>query len=134
MGEAEELAIRSEYSLAATTTSARKEIDYFCYLLIDPSMIPNLLNCSFCVFIKAIFYVGKGRRGRPLQHLIDAVKCRKLVKDVNYKCTNKLRRILDLWDQGHGVISLHINQNIHSAEAFVREGSMIDSIGNIFVL
>lgn len=43
---------------------------------------------------------------------------------------DKLQKILDLWDHGYGVISLHISQNIHSTEALVREGSMIDAIGN----
>lgn len=82
MGELEELAIRAEY---ITSSTVRREIDYFCYLLIDPSMIIDTGNCTMREFVNAIFYVGKGRRGRPLQHLIDAAKCRKFVTNSNNK-------------------------------------------------
>ena len=36
---------------------------------------------------------------------------------------------MQLWDRGEGVISMHLFHNIHSAEAFIREGAMIESIG-----
>jgi len=46
-----------------------------------------------------------------------------------FKRTEKLKRILQLWDRGEGVISMHLFHNIHSAEAFIREGAMIEAIG-----
>jgi ankyrin repeat and LEM domain-containing protein 1 len=48
-----------------------------------------------------------------------------------FKRSDKLKHILDLWDQGRGVISLHVFNNVHSAEALVREGAMIDAIGSV---
>lgn len=52
----------------------KDDISYFCYLLID---ITELLpNPSFRDFIKAVFYVGKGKRSRPLHHFADTVKHR----------------------------------------------------------
>uniref|UniRef100_A0A915N859 LEM domain-containing protein n=1 Tax=Meloidogyne javanica TaxID=6303 RepID=A0A915N859_MELJA len=80
-------------------------------------------------FISSIFYVGKGKRSRPLQHLIHASKCRNFAKTRPSQRTEKLKRILQLWDRGEGVISMHLFHNIHSAEAFIREGAMIEAIG-----
>lgn len=45
--------------------------------LSDPSLIMHHSSCTFVQFLKAIFYVGKGVRSRPLQHLVDAVKAKK---------------------------------------------------------
>lgn len=46
-----------------------------------------------------------------------------------FQTSEKLKRIISLWDGGRGVISLHICFNIHSDEAFIREGGMIEAIG-----
>lgn len=59
------------------------KVEFFCYLLIDPTQMPSIqpmieveVEIPFREFISAIFYVGKGKRSRPTQHLIDARKCR----------------------------------------------------------
>uniref|UniRef100_A0A914CCW2 GIY-YIG domain-containing protein n=3 Tax=Acrobeloides nanus TaxID=290746 RepID=A0A914CCW2_9BILA len=122
MGLAEENEIRNEFCMGLPITREKNEAAYFCYLLIDPSKIPSMQNCIFREFISAIFYVGKGKRSRPLQHLCDATKFRQ--KHVE-QLPEKLRRILHLWDHGFGVISLHIFFNIHATEAFIREAAMI---------
>ena len=49
----------------------------FNYLLIDPRITQQLATRvgelqRFKVFVQAIFYVGKGQKDRPLQHLVDA--------------------------------------------------------------
>jgi hypothetical protein len=76
MGLAEENEIRNEFCMGLPITREKNEAAYFCYLLIDPSKIPSMQNCIFREFISAIFYVGKGKRSRPLQHLCDATKFR----------------------------------------------------------
>uniref|UniRef100_A0A915EQW9 Ankyrin repeat and LEM domain-containing protein 1 n=1 Tax=Ditylenchus dipsaci TaxID=166011 RepID=A0A915EQW9_9BILA len=110
MGEFEEHIIRNQYILSA----GKNEVSFFCYLLLDPSMLSNATSCDLRQFVSAIFYVGKGKHSRPLQHLIDANKCRSLLSNKSYQPTEKLNRILQLWN---------------SAEALVREGSMIEAIG-----
>lgn len=65
------------------------QVEFFCYLLIDPKRLPNPTDAlegvaseavpfSFRQFLSAIFYVGKGKRSRPLYHLVQAKKCRDL--------------------------------------------------------
>ncbi|KAI1717805.1 ankyrin repeat and LEM domain-containing protein 1 [Ditylenchus destructor] len=125
MGEPQEQELRSQF----LQSMGKNQVSFFCYLLIDPSVIPDPSTCNLRSFIAAIFYVGKGKRSRPLQHLKDANKCRSLVGKKNFEPTAKLKRILKLWDRGDGVISLHLWHNIHSAESFIREGAMIEAIG-----
>ncbi|CAK5066690.1 unnamed protein product [Meloidogyne enterolobii] len=109
IGQAEELLLRNHF----TQSTPKQESE----------------NLSFRQFISSIFYVGKGKRSRPLQHLIHASKCRNFAKTRPTQRTEKLKRILQLWDRGEGVISMHLFHNIHSAEAFIREGAMIEAIG-----
>uniref|UniRef100_F1KUM2 Ankyrin repeat and LEM domain-containing protein 1 n=1 Tax=Ascaris suum TaxID=6253 RepID=F1KUM2_ASCSU len=102
----------------------------FCYILIDPSLIMHHSSCTFVQFLKAIFYVGKGVRSRPLQHLVDAVKAKKCDGCASpVQMTDKLRRIWDVWAKGYGVVSLHVFQNLIPVEAFTREAAMIDALG-----
>lgn len=126
IGQREEVQIRNEY----LQSTPNNEVSFFCYLLVDPTRLPaDLAAVTFRRFLASVFYVGKGKRSRPLQHLIHASKCRAFAKTNPIKRSDKLKHILDLWDQGRGVISLHVFNNVHSAEALVREGAMIDAIG-----
>ena len=61
----------------------------FNYLLIDPRITEQLATRvgdlqRFKVFVQAIFYVGKGQKDRPLQHLMDA-------KESQLAAPNKVR-------------------------------------------
>ncbi|CAG9537003.1 unnamed protein product [Cercopithifilaria johnstoni] len=101
----------------------------FCYILIDPCGIrPSCNSCTMQQFIDSIFYIGKGKRSRPFQHLVDAVRAKGFGNGVLSK-SKKLQKIVDLWNAGRGVVSLHVFQNIIPKEAFTREAAMIDAIG-----
>lgn len=106
----------------------------FTYLLLDPRLSKNLPHrCDqlekveiWETFLSAIFYVGKGTRSRPFQHLYEAVQ--------NYNKSNcnsdnkKISRILDVWKDNQGVICLHVFQNVIPVEAYTREAAMISAL------
>ena len=77
IGQLQEDIIRNEFCLGPIITREKNEVSSFCYLLIDPSKIADQRNCTFRQFLEAIFYIGKGKRCRPLQHLVDAAKCKR---------------------------------------------------------
>ncbi|XP_069072909.1 ankyrin repeat and LEM domain-containing protein 1 [Pleurodeles waltl] len=106
----------------------------FNYLLLDPRVTRNLpcrcLNLSqaecFRTFISAVFYVGKGKRSRPYSHLYEALTHYKTSKK---QACPKVQHILDIWQTGLGVVSLHCFQNAIPVEAYTREACMVDAIG-----
>ncbi|KAK7138526.1 hypothetical protein R3I93_015839 [Phoxinus phoxinus] len=108
----------------------------FNYLLLDPRVTKNLPYRSqsmipkecFQTFINAVFYVGKGKRSRPYSHLYEALEYFKGDKTSKKLCS-KVQHILQVWDAGHGVISLHCFQNVIAVEAYTREACMVDAIG-----
>ncbi|XP_042862058.1 uncharacterized protein LOC122247113 isoform X3 [Penaeus japonicus] len=105
----------------------------FNYLLLDPRITQDLplrgLMMTdaerFQCFISAIFYIGKGSRGRPYYHLYEAIKSLESGKKKN----KKIERIHDIWSEGVGVVSLHVFQNTIPVEAWTREAAMITAIG-----
>ncbi|XP_050032839.1 uncharacterized protein [Dermacentor andersoni] len=110
----------------------------FTYLLLDTRVTRNLplrapgltLAERMSDFLKAVFYVGKGKRSRPFSHLCEALLVRKgLDKSLPKKEAEKTRKILQIWDSRHGVVSLHVFQNTLAVEAYTREACMIDAIG-----
>ncbi|XP_017012760.2 ankyrin repeat and LEM domain-containing protein 1 [Drosophila takahashii] len=106
-------------------------------------------------FLDSIFYVGKGKSSRPYAHLYDAMRqhtrlhqkreknkergggFRTLQPDVfrspppkDAKMgSQKLERILDIWQHGNGVVCLHVFHNILPIDAYTREASIIDALG-----
>ena len=68
LGEVEENSIREDFSMRSPV-EADKEASSFCYLLINPSKISQTEGHTFREFIAAIFYVGQGKRSRPLKHM-----------------------------------------------------------------
>ncbi|KAG7196726.1 hypothetical protein KM043_016064 [Ampulex compressa] len=49
-------------------------------------------------------------------------------KDSNTS-TAKVKRILEIWNMGYGVVCLHVYQNTIPVEAYTREAVMIDALG-----
>jgi len=108
----------------------------FNYLLLDPGVTRNLPMRVFSdsdqeqwrSFIRAMFYVGKGSRSRPFQHLYEAIKSYK--KDPGKKkLSDKIRKIHEIWSGDGGVVVLQVYQNTIAVEAFTREAAMIDALG-----
>ncbi|KAK3907109.1 Ankyrin repeat and LEM domain-containing protein 1 [Frankliniella fusca] len=107
----------------------------FNYLLLDPRLSNNLPAKviahdlgTWQQFVSSIFYIGKGKRTRPYAHLYQAVHLWKK-GDIDNGSNSKIQRILEIWKGGHGVVCLHIFQNIIPVEAFTREAAMIDAMG-----
>ncbi|XP_078054865.1 uncharacterized protein LOC144479709 [Mustelus asterias] len=106
----------------------------FNYLLLDPRVTKNLparchtLSAAECfrTFVSSVFYVGKGKRSRPYRHLYDALTH---FKTSSNQVSTKLKQILDIWESGQGVISLHCFQNVIPVEAYTREACMVDALG-----
>lgn len=114
--------------------------DFFNYLLLDPRKTRNLSEDAqeatalqdkktqlslFAKFIKAIFYIGKGKNNRPYMHLYEAALPGNKKRDIS----EKVKRIKEIWDQDYGVISFHFQHGLSDKEAFAREAFMIDAIG-----
>ncbi|XP_026179613.1 uncharacterized protein LOC113140090 isoform X2 [Mastacembelus armatus] len=108
----------------------------FNYLLLDPRVTKNLPFRShtmtpqecFQTFIRAIFYVGKGKRSRPYSHLYEALEYYTGDKTSKKLCP-KVQHILQVWNAEQGVISLHCFQNVIPVEAYTREACMVEAIG-----
>nr|XP_039257744.1 uncharacterized protein LOC120334326 [Styela clava] len=107
----------------------------FTYLLLDPRVTDKLPirarditeQESFKSFVGAIFYVGKGKQSRPYSHFHEALQTNRALYKLNPSL--KVRHIHDIWNSGHGVISLHVFQSVIACEAYTREASMIEAIG-----
>lgn len=106
----------------------------------------------FRTFIKSIFYVGKGTRARPYCHFTEALSQHRAgtqrvrwavgvgwglrgglgavvtVPTVPQGCP-KVRRILEIWASGHGVVSVLCFQNCVPAEAYTRESCLVEALG-----
>ncbi|KAJ8408299.1 hypothetical protein AAFF_G00257130 [Aldrovandia affinis] len=108
----------------------------FNYLLLDPRVTKNLpyrsqsMTPAECLrtFVSAVFYVGKGKRSRPYSHLYEALEYYRGDKTSKKLCS-KVEQILQVWNAGQGVISLHCFQNVIPVEAYTREACMVDAIG-----
>ncbi|XP_039245807.1 ankyrin repeat and LEM domain-containing protein 1 [Pipra filicauda] len=106
----------------------------FNYLLLDPrttrdlpQRCPHLSPAQrFQTFVSAVFYVGKGTRARPYCHLAEALGQHRA--GTRRGCP-KVRRILEIWESGHGVVSVLCFQNRVPAEAYTREGCMVEALG-----
>ncbi|ELU14384.1 hypothetical protein CAPTEDRAFT_122625, partial [Capitella teleta] len=104
----------------------------FNYLLLDPRVTQNLPARSrsldeltaFKIFLKSVFYIGKGSRSRPYAHFKEAVKL-----PAGKKPSTKVAQIREIWQENLGVISLHIFQNVIACEAYTREACMIEALG-----
>ncbi|XP_013384672.1 ankyrin repeat and LEM domain-containing protein 1-like [Lingula anatina] len=106
----------------------------FNYMLLDPRVTKNLpcrarnMNEADVLqtFIAAIFYIGKGKKSRGYSHFFEALEIK---NKQNKKENQKVKHILEIWEEGLGVVSLHVFNSIIPVEAYTREAAMIDAIG-----
>lgn len=113
----------------------------FIYMLIDPRISQNLPGVASDMqpheiwrqFLASVFYVGKGKSSRPYAHLYEAMEMSRLQADhpvpKKIKDRAKVERILDIWRCESGVVCLQVFHNTIPAEAFTREGAMIEALG-----
>lgn len=52
-----------------------------------------------------------------------------VVSSLRQKLCPKVQHILQVWEAGLGVISLHCFQNVIPVEAYTREASMVEAVG-----
>lgn len=110
---------------------------YFNYLLLDPRITNGLRQRAkrmhrldvWLTFLRAIFYVGKGKSSRPYVHLRQAEKQLQSTDPHVLAKDPKLALIVHLWQQQRGVLLLRGFQGITSNDAHSREAAMIDALG-----
>ncbi|KAH8277912.1 hypothetical protein KR018_009900, partial [Drosophila ironensis] len=109
---------------------------FFNYLLLDPRVTNRLRERAshlhqmdvWYTFLRAIFYVGKGKAVRPYVHLQQAQKVLKENNAVTLVKDPKLALIVSIWKGKRGVLMLSGFRGISSRDAETREASMIDAL------
>lgn len=114
---------------------------FYNYLLLDPYVVKRtnfsgnhlrtgllINNEKLQIFINAIFYIGKGSGTRPLQHLVDA-KAR-LTTKLKHRLpdSEKLGKVVSIWERGQGVIVVSIFHHSQELESKAYEAAMIDAM------
>ncbi|XP_026821024.1 uncharacterized protein LOC113559414 [Rhopalosiphum maidis] len=124
------------WSVLEDTIVCAKSGSSFTYLLLDPRITNNLparadqMNNPIEIwqtFIKSIFYIGKGTKSRPNDHMNEAFKF--WVENKNQDKSRKTEYILSLWKEKLGVVCVQAFHHLMLKEAHIREAAMIDAIG-----
>ncbi|KAI1296656.1 Ankyrin repeat and LEM domain-containing protein 1 [Halotydeus destructor] len=140
MIEQGQLNIRKAEELEAKLSDlfrTENSMNSFNYLLLDSRLTSNIpigrqrhqksdfTRKFFKSFTDAIFYVGKGNRNRPREHLKEALKVQSLkIKPPN----GKIKTILDIFNQELAVIIVRCSFAKSSPEALARERFMIEAL------
>ncbi|XP_017069512.1 ankyrin repeat and LEM domain-containing protein 1 [Drosophila eugracilis] len=112
-------------------------LHYFNYLLLDPRVTNNLrerasslhLMDVWYTFLRAIFYVGKGKANRPYVHLKRAHKLLNETNSITLAKDPKLALIVSIWRAKRGILLMRAFRRISSPDAETREASIIDALG-----
>ncbi|XP_062574486.1 ankyrin repeat and LEM domain-containing protein 1-like [Saccostrea cucullata] len=88
----------------------------FKYLLLNPRFTQDLPNRADSL----------GKRSRPYCHLFEA---QSHMNNNLSKADKKVQHILDIWNDGQEVVSLHCVQSVIPVEAYTREACVVDAIG-----
>ncbi|XP_017020121.1 ankyrin repeat and LEM domain-containing protein 1 [Drosophila kikkawai] len=110
---------------------------YFNYLLLDPRVTNGLRQRArsihqmdvWLTFLKAIFYVGKGKASRPYVHLKKAQKFLNETHSITLAKDPKLALIVSIWRAERGILLLRAFRGISSKDAQTREAAIIDALG-----
>ncbi|XP_034652901.1 ankyrin repeat and LEM domain-containing protein 1 [Drosophila subobscura] len=114
----------------------QSDLQYFNYLLLDPRVtnkLPIRASRMHCIdiwftFLRAIFYVGKGKGIRPYVHFMQADKLLGKPDSIKQAKDPKLALILSIWEQKRGVLLMRGFRGISSTDAQTREASMISAL------
>ncbi|XP_034120192.1 ankyrin repeat and LEM domain-containing protein 1 [Drosophila guanche] len=114
----------------------QSDLQYFNYLLLDPRVtnkLPSRASRMHCIdiwftFLRAIFYVGKGKGIRPYIHFMQAEKLLEKPDSIKQAKDPKLALILSIWEQQRGVLLMRVFRGISSTDAQTREASMISAL------
>ncbi|XP_025200447.1 uncharacterized protein LOC112598258 [Melanaphis sacchari] len=123
------------WSILEDSIVSAKSGSSFTYLLLDPRITNNLpvraneMNPIeiWQTFIRSIFYIGKGTKSRPNDHMNEAFKA--WVENKNQDKSRKTEYILSLWKEKLGVVCVQAFHHLMIKEAHIREAAMIDAIG-----
>ena len=83
---------------------------------------------AFELFLKIVFYIGKGRKARSISHIDEA---RKIHNTAMYsrEISDKDTKILDAFKQNDGIVIIQCFDSATEDEAFNREACMIEGFG-----
>ena len=137
----EEMKSSIKKQIAKGSIKAAPKKAYYTYLLVDVEKFKSMANLiennnlipnepsleNFLIFLKSIFYVGKGISNRKHQHLTKAKKlfCGILpLKSVELKVS----KIAALWKRNKGVALIQLDCDATSYEAHTRENVIIKAL------
>ncbi|XP_022220307.2 ankyrin repeat and LEM domain-containing protein 1 [Drosophila obscura] len=114
----------------------QSDLQYFNYLLLDPRVTNKLASRAsgmHCIdiwftFLRAIFYVGKGKGIRPYIHFVQAEKLLGKPDNIKQAKDPKLALMLSIWEHKRGILLLRGFRGISSEDAQTREASMISAL------
>ena len=114
---------------------------FYNYLILDGLKLYNILKCynnsvlaptrieneDVDLFRGSCLYAGKGKNFRKFQHAIEGKKIQegKLILE---KISDKFCKIIRAWDEGNGIIILHLFTETTHYEAHAREYAIIKSL------
>ena len=114
---------------------------YYNYLILDGSKLYNILKCynnsvlaptrienkDVDLFRGSCLYAGEGKNYRKFQHAIEGKKIQdgELVLD---KVSGKFCKIIKIWEDGKGIVILHLFTETTHYEAHAREYAIIKAL------
>lgn len=135
----EDMLIKSIKTLEENLILRKQKEIFYNYVLIDANAFVCLLkdishkkepSIDDLVFFKSIIiYVGKGCRLRKSSHLTDSYKILTGSME-NGELPKRLKKILDIWGDGGGIMVLELCSDSNHFISMCRENAMIQSAGS----
>ena len=132
----EEMLARSIDVLEENFTLKKRDEIFYTYILLDANAMCKLFKDmkrvatidDLAYFKSIIIYVGKGCKLRKSSHLTESYKVLTgSMKDG--QLPKRLMKILEIWEEGGGIIVLEVNSNSNHYISMCRENAMIQAAG-----
>ena len=94
----------------------------------DGLLQPTISNADFERFKRAILYAGKGINARKFSHLVCGKQILLNQLPFNKICA-KFSKITQAWENGHGIVVIHLFTETNHYEAHSREFAIIKALG-----